>query len=204
MRERQTHELTNLQKYSVMAFFAVTFWMRFRRACSLRDRNAIFSSRSTFQSDIQGRTLTFSANTNTDFGEQESISWGSGGCGCATLCDRIGEKTILPEYAKNKVVRQLPVFSLACWNVSEKVCNVRSPSSVFHNRRVLYIPAHRRKYAASVKPSELTVSQSSPHCVAPAVQTARLQSPPSHCQSHTRARTVGISSTLLGGEDVTV
>ena len=204
MRERQTHELTNLQKYSVMAFSAVTFCMRSSRAWSLRDRNIICSSRSTFQSDIPRGILTFTANTNTDFGEQESISWGSGGCGCATLCDRIGEKTILPEYAKNKVARQLPAFILVCRSVSERVCNIRFPSSVFHNRRVLYIPARRRKYTATVKPSVLTVSQSSPHCVAPAVQTARLQSPPSHCQSHTRPRMVGISSTLLGGKDVTV
>lgn len=109
VRERQTHELTNLEKYSVTTFSAVTFCLMSFRASSSRRLSAIFPSRLVSKSKSTSvMTLTFSANTNTDLGEQEPIRWGSGGCGRGTPCDRIGEKAILPEYTKNKVARQLP------------------------------------------------------------------------------------------------
>jgi len=76
---------------------------------------------------VSGRTLTFSANTNADLGEQEATRWDSGGCGRGTPCDRIGEKVILPEYTKNKVARQLPELPLVCWIRAVKDRNVRFP-----------------------------------------------------------------------------
>ena len=127
-RERQTHELTNFEKYSVMTFSAVTCRVMSSRTRSCRLLSAIFPSCWVFKFDTAGgRTLTFPANTNADLGEQKPIRWGSGGCDRGTPWDRIGEKAILPEYTKNKAACQLPGLPLVCWKTAVKDCSVRFP-----------------------------------------------------------------------------
>jgi hypothetical protein len=56
---------------------------------------------------LGGKTLTFSANTKADLGEQEPICETSDESDRVTPCDRIGAKATLCEYTKNKVVRHL-------------------------------------------------------------------------------------------------
>ena len=107
----QTHELTNLEERSVMAFSAVTFRKISLQARSCRRWTEIFPRSWVFKSDTpRGRTLTFSASTNADLGEQEPTKWGPDKCSRGPLCDRMEEKATLREYTKNNVARQLPEF----------------------------------------------------------------------------------------------